>query len=68
MTSIYQLNVVYNNVLRMLPKYCSASTMFVENCFPNSQAVIRKLVYKCMLTPDASDDKMVIAIVRSDLK
>ena len=69
--SIHKLKVAYNNVFRMLltlPKHCSASTMFVENCVPNSQAVIRNLVYKCMLRIDVSDNKMAIAIVSCDLK
>ena len=59
--SIHKLKVGYNNVFWMLlrlPKYCSASTMFVENCVPNSQAVIRNLVYKFMLKLDASDNKL----------
>ena len=37
--SIHKLKVAYNNVFRMflrLPKYCSASTIFVENCVLNS--------------------------------
>ena len=55
-------------MLLRLPKYCSASTMFVENCVPNSEAVIRNLVYKFMLKLDASDNELVIAIVVSDLK
>ena len=43
--------------------------MFVENRVPHSQAVIRNLVYtKCMLIFDASDNKLVIAIVSNDLK
>ena len=53
MASIHRLKVAYNNdiILRMLlrlPKYCSASIMFVENCIPKSEAVIRNLVYKLM--------------------
>ena len=69
--SIKKLNVAYNDVCQMmlrLPKCCSASTMFVENCVPNSEAVIRNLVNIFMLRLDASDNKMVIAIVSSDLK
>ena len=37
--SIHTLKVVYNNIFRKLlrlPKYCSAYTMFVENCVHNS--------------------------------
>ena len=68
--SIHKLKVAYNNVFWMLLrllKYCSASTMFVENCVPNSEAVIRNLVYKFMLRLDASDNKLVNAIMTSDL-
>ena len=49
--SIHNLHVAYNNVFRLLlnqPKYCSASTMFVEYHVPDSKAVIRNLVYKFM--------------------
>ena len=46
--SIHKLHVAYNNVFQLLliqPKYCSASTMFVENRVPKSKAVIRNVVY-----------------------
>ena len=49
--SIHNLHVAYNNVFRLLlnqPKYCSASTMFVEYQVPDSKAVIRNLVYQFM--------------------
>ena len=49
--SIHNLHVAYNNVFRLLlnqPKYCSASTMFVEYHVPDSKVVIRNLVYKFM--------------------
>ena len=54
--SIHNLHVAYNNVFRLLlnqPKYCSASTMFVEYHVPDSKAVIRNLVYKFMRRLDA---------------
>ena len=54
--SIHNLHVAYNNVFRLLlnqPKYCSASTMFVEYLVPDSKAVIRNLVYKFMRRLDA---------------
>ena len=69
--SIHKLHVAYNNVFRLLlnqPKYCSASTMFVEYRVPDSKAVIRNLVYKFMRRPDASYNKLVIAIINSDIK
>ena len=69
--SIHKLYVAYNNVFRLLLrqlKYCNASTMFVENRVPNSKAVIRNSVNKFMLRLDASYNKLVIAIVNSDLK
>ena len=68
-TSIHILRVAYNNVFRLLlnqPKYCSASTMFVEYHVSNSKAVIRNLVYALRL--DAACNKLVIAIINSDLK
>ena len=55
-------------MLLRLPTCCSASYIFVENRVPNSQAVITNLVFKFKLRLDASDNKMVIAIVSSDLK
>ena len=69
--SIHKLHVAYNNVFRLLlnqPKYCSASTMFVEYHVPDSKAVIRNLVYKFMRRLDASYNKLVIAIINSDIK
>ena len=69
--SIHKLHVAYNNVFRLLqnqPKYCSASTMFVEYHVPDSNAVIRNLVYKFMRRLDASYNKLVIAIINSDIK
>ena len=72
--SIYTLHVAYNNVFRLLinqPKYCSASTMFkLLNipCVPDSKAVIRNLVYKFIRRLDASYNKLVIAIIDSDIK
>ena len=54
--SIHNIHVAYNNVFRLLlnqPKYCSASTMFVEYHVPDSKAVIRNLVYKFMRRLDA---------------
>ena len=69
--SIHKLHVAYNFVLRLLlnqPKYCSASTMFVEYRVPDSKAVIRNLVYKFMRSLDASYTKLVIAIIKSDIK
>ena len=69
--SIHKLNVACNNVFRLLlnqPKYCSASTMLVEYHVPDSIAVIRNLVYKFMRRLDASYNKMVIAIIISDIK
>ena len=69
--SIHKLHVAYNNVFRLLlnqPKYCSASTMFVEYHVPDSKTVIRNLVYKFMRRLDASYNKLVIAIINSDIK
>ena len=54
--SIHSRHVAYNNVFHLLlnqPKYCSASTMFVEYRVPDSKAVIRNLVYKFMRRLDA---------------
>ena len=69
--STHKLHVAYNNVFRLLhrqPKYCSASTIFVKNHIPNSKTMIRNTVYKFMLRLDASYNKLVIALVNSDLK
>ena len=66
--SIHRLHVAYNNMFRLLlnqPKYCSASTMFVEYYVP---AVIRNFVDKYMRRLDASYNKLVIAIINSDIK
>ena len=67
---MYKLHVSYNDVFRLLlrqPKYCSVCTMFVETRLPNSKAVIRNSMYIFMLRLDASYNKLVIAIVNSDL-
>ena len=69
--SIHTLHVAYNNVFRLLqnqPKYCNASTVFVEYHVPDSKAAIRNLVYKFMRRLDASYNKLVIAIINSDIK
>ena len=42
--------------------------MFVEYYVSSSKVVIRNLVYKFMLRVDASCNKLVIAIIDSDLK
>ena len=66
---MHKLHVAYNNIFRLLlnqPKYCSA--MFVEYHVPNSKTVIRNLIYKFMLRLDASYNKLVTAIISSDLK
>ena len=57
--SIHQLHVAYNNGFRLLlnqPKYCSATTMYIEYHEPNSE--IRNLAYKFMLRLDASCNKL----------
>ena len=69
--SIRKLHVAYNNVFHLLlnqPKYCSASIMFVEYHVPDSKPVIRNRVYKFMWRLDASYNKLVIAIINSDIK
>ena len=70
--SIHNRHVAYNNVFRLLlnqPKYCSASTMFVEYHVPDSKAVIRNLVYKFMRRAGdlISNNKLVTAIINSDI-
>ena len=53
--SIHKLHIAYNIVFRLLlnqPKYCNASTMFVEYHTPNNKAVIRNIVYKFILRYD----------------
>ena len=71
LAAIHQLHVAYTNVFHFLqnqPKYCSASTMFIEYHVPGTKAVIRKPVYKFMLRLAASFNKLVIAIINSDIK
>ena len=49
--SLRKLTVTYNDVMRLLlclPKWHSASQMFVNINVPTCQAVIRNLVYKFM--------------------
>ena len=68
--SIHNLHVAYNNVFRLLlnqPKYCSASTMFVEYHVPDSKAVIRNLVYINSCGDLISNNKLVTAIINSDI-
>lgn len=68
--SMHKLHVAYNNVFRMLfklPRQCSASEMFAVNGIPTSHAVLRKLVYKFMQRLNLSDNKLIRAILSSDL-
>ena len=68
---IHKRCVACNSVFLLLlcqPKYCNASTMFVEYHVPNTKAVIRNRVYQFMFKLDASCNKLGIAIISVDLK
>ncbi|KAK7930085.1 hypothetical protein WMY93_006480 [Mugilogobius chulae] len=50
-SSLHRLNVAYNDGLRMLlrvPRWSSASQMFVNSGVPTCPAVLRRLMYSCM--------------------
>ena len=69
--TVASIYVAYNNLFRLLlnqPKYCSAPTMFIEHHAPDSKAVIINLVFKFMRRLDASYNKLVIVIIKSDIK
>ena len=64
--AIFITNVCWNRKL-IYDKYCSASSMFVGYHVPDSKAVIRNLVGKFMLRFDVSHNKLVLAIINTDI-
>ena len=69
--SIRKLNVAYNSVFRLLhrlPRYCSASTMFVDFNVKNCYAVIRNLIFRFMERLELSKNSIIISVLNSDLR
>ena len=69
--SFQRLNVCSNNILRQLrrrPRYCSASGLFAECGIPNSKAVLRNYIYKCITRLNDSTNDVILAILSSDIR
>ena len=60
-----QLEVAYNNVFLGYDKYCSASSMFVENRTDGFDARIRKLVYGFRERLQISENSLIETIINS---
>ena len=68
--SFNSLKVCYNNSLRMLlnmPRYCSASSMFLNSGLPTFQEFRRKSVYSVMLRLQASENSLIKCVVNKCL-
>ena len=66
-TFLKKLSVAYNNafrVLQHLPRWCSASTMFVQNF----NSLLRKNVYSLRSRVQCSNNVDVSVIYESDIK
>ena len=64
-----RLKVAYNDSLRMvlgIPRYCSASEMFVYTNVPSCQCVIRLNIYSFMKRIQCMNNEIVHSIVHSD--
>ena len=69
-TSMKKLKIAYNNSLRRLlnlPKYNSASEMFVNLNIPSFNELLRKLVFSFMTRIIESDNSLVNGIVTSTI-
>ena len=63
--SMHRLNVAYNDGLRMLPRvprWSSASQMFVNADVPTCPAVLRRLMYSCMCRLTTSMNSIILVL------
>ena len=63
-----KLEVAYNNVFRRslgYDKYCSASSMFVENRTDGFGVRIRKLIYGCRERLQISENPLIETVINS---
>lgn len=64
--SMQKLRVAYNDAMRLLlqvPRWHSASQLFVDSNIPTCQAVLRKLMFKFMHQLDVSQNSLIMALV-----
>ena len=69
-SSMQKLTVAYNDALRMLlrvPRWSSASQMFVNVGLPNCPAVLRNLMYRCMCRLSSSANSIITALTNPGL-
>ena len=65
-----KINITYNNCLRILlklPKFCSASDMFVTNGICNFDAQIRKQLYSLKCRVDLSCNPLICCLLCTDI-
>ena len=70
-SSLKKLSVAYNNAFRILqhlPRWCSASTMFVTRNVQNFNSLLRKNVYSLRSRVQCSNNVYVSVIYESDIK
>ena len=63
--SLQKLKVAYNDALRLLvrvPRWHSASQLFVNLGVPTFQALLRNLMYKFMCRLDKSDNSLIVSL------
>ena len=68
--SVHRIRVAYNNCFRMLlklPRFCSASGMFVERRVPSFDEIIRKSKYSILCRIKMSNNILVKSIYLSDV-
>ena len=64
--SLQKLKVAYNDALRLLlrvPRWHSASQLFVNLGVPTCQALLRNLMYKFMCRLDKSDNSLIVCLI-----
>ena len=68
--SVHRIRVAYNNCFRILlklPRFCSASGMFVERRVPSFDEIIRKSKYSILCRIKRSNNILVKSIYLSDV-
>ena len=64
--SLQKLKVAYNDALRLLirvPRWHSASQLFVNLRVPTCQALLRNLMYKFMCRLDESGNSLIVSLI-----
>ena len=70
-TSLRNINVCHNNAIRRLlglPRFTSASLVFVENNVNNLSCMRRKFVYNFLCRLNESSNKLINVLIASDLR